>query len=212
MKVLILGAAGQIPRYLTPMLLEQTDARLVQFARNGRSRINVIDPPRETVVDGDFTNTASLDDAMEGIDVVYMNDATGNMTTIKSIVSAMKKAGASKLILASVLGIYGEVKGPFGDWNRRMVGDASDRKDVADYVEASGVEYTILRLTWLYNQEGNNRYEVTQKGEDFKGAQVTRQAVAHLIVDIIKDRDGAFMYKSLGVGEPNTDFDRPSFY
>ncbi len=212
MKLLILGAAGQIPRYLTPMLLVQTDAELVLFARNATNRITVNDQSREALIDGDFSDGEALKKAMQNVDVVYMNDASGNLSNMKTIVAIMKEAGVNKLILASVLGIYGEVKGAFGEWNNRMVGPATDRREIADYVEASGLEYTILRLTWLYNREGNFGYEVTQKGEDFKGAQVTRQAVAQLIVDIVKDTTGEFKNKSLGVGEPDTDFAKPSFY
>lgn len=214
MKILILGAAGQIPRYLTPMLLEQTDAKLVQFARNAEARVKVSNPERETLIDGDFTNTDDLKKAMQGVDVVYMNAATGDMDVIKAIISAMKEAGVNKLIAASILGIYSEVPGAFGEWNRRMVGDAptQERRVAADYIEASGIDYTLLRLTWLYNQDGNYEYEVTQKDEPFKGAQVTRQAVAQLIVDIVKDTSGKFTNTSIGVGEPNTDFAKPSFY
>lgn len=143
-----------------------------------------------------------------------MNAATGNMEEIRTIVSAMKEAGVKKLIAASILGIYGEVPGAFGEWNRSMVGDSptKERRVTADYIEASGLDYTILRLTWLYNQVGNYDYEVTQKDESFKGAQVTRQAVAQLIVDIVKDTTGKFKKTSLGVGEPNTDYAKPSFY
>ncbi|MCA6067742.1 KR domain-containing protein [Chryseobacterium sp. RG1] len=41
MKILILGAAGQIGRMLTKDLLEQTDNELVLFARNASQRLNI---------------------------------------------------------------------------------------------------------------------------------------------------------------------------
>jgi uncharacterized protein YbjT (DUF2867 family) len=214
MKVLILGAAGQIPRYLVPMLLEQTDTELVLYARNASQRVSITDKVRGTVIDGDFSDTNALKNAMQGVDVVYMNAATGDLNVLKSLVSSMKEAGTKKLILASILGIYDEVQGAFGEWNKSMIGDASkgDRREAADYIESSGVDYTILRLTWLYNQDGNYDYEVTQKDEPFKGAQVTRQAVAQLIVDVVNDAGGVYRNTSLGVSEPDTDYDKPSFY
>lgn len=214
MKILILGAAGQIPRYLTPLLLEQTDAEIVHYARRATQRITATDTVRETVIDGDFIDAETLKNAMQDVDIVYMNEATGDVEVLESIVSTMNEAGAKKLILASILGLYGEVARAFGEWNRQMVGDGptEERRVTADYIEKSGIDYTILRLTWLYNQDSNYDYEVTQKDEPFKGAQVTRQAVAQLIVDIVKDTSGEFRDKSLGVGEPNTDFDKPSFY
>jgi len=214
MKVLILGAAGQIPSYLTPMLLSKTDADLVLYGRDVSSRLSNSNNNRVKIIDGDFEDKAKLEIAMQGVDVVYMNAATGDVTVLNSIVELMKKVGAKKFIPVSILDIYGEVAGAFGEWNRRMVGDdrIEERRRAADFIEASGIDYSILRLTWLYNQDGNYNYEVTQKGEPFKGAQVTRQAVAKLVVDIIKDTNGKFAHTSLGVGEPNTDYEKPSFY
>lgn len=214
MKVLILGSAGEIPGYLAPMLLEQTDAELVLLARNAARRVTITDPKRETLVDGDFADVKVLDKAMQGVDVVYLNAAIGHVPTLEKIVSAMKRAGVKRILLASILGIYGEVPGAFGEWNRRMVGDKGirERREAADFAEQAGLEYTILRLTWLYNQDGNVAYKVTQKGEPFEGAQVTRQAVAQLIVDIVTDKSGKYANTSLGVGEPHTNWDKPSFY
>ena len=42
MNILILEASGEIPRYLVPMLLDQTDAHLVLYARDASCRIAVI--------------------------------------------------------------------------------------------------------------------------------------------------------------------------
>lgn len=215
MKILILGAAGQIPRYLTPMLLEQTDAEVVLLARDAERRLAATNPVRETIISGDYTDPAVLARAIQGVDVVYLNVATGDVEAVKTIISAMKDADAKKFIIASILDIYGEVTEAFSNWNKRMLGgdpSKGDRRDVADYVESSDIDYTILRLTWLYNQDGNINYEVTQKGESFPNTQVTRQAVAQLIVDIVKDTNGQFANTSLGVGEPNTYWDKPSFY
>jgi uncharacterized protein YbjT (DUF2867 family) len=161
-----------------------------------------------------FTDAEALDKALEGVDAVYLNAATGDMTVINSVVAAMKKAGVRKLIAASILGIYDEVPGAFGEWNRRMVGvgPTRERRVAADFIEQSGLDYTILRLTWLYNEDGNVSYKLTQKDEPFEGAQITRQAVAQLLVNIIKDTSNQYTNTSLGVGEPNTNFDKPSFY
>lgn len=70
MKILILGAAGQVGQLLTKQLLTQTDAQLVLYAHHATTRL----------------------------------------------------ASLKRVIAASVLGIYGEVAGPFGQWNERMVG------------------------------------------------------------------------------------------
>lgn len=150
--------------------------------------------------------------ALEGIDAVYLNDLN-SLAGVRTVVEAMESCDVNILIAASILGIYGEVPGAFGKWNERMVGTSGIKRhrQAADIIENSSLRYTILRLTWLYNQTGNIDYQVTQKGEPFVGAQVTREAVAQLILDIIEDTAG-YAYTSLGVSEPNTDWSKPSFY
>jgi nucleoside-diphosphate-sugar epimerase len=213
MKILILGAAGQIARLLTKDLLEQTDYELVLYARNGSRRLKNVESNRVSIMDGDFTNYDALTKAMKGIDAIYLNDMN-SQEGIQTIVKAMKDTGKKRIIVASILGIYDEVPGAFGKWNLRMVGSQGiqHHKETALLVEVPDLDYTILRLTWLYDQEGNRDYHITFKGEPFDGAQVTRQAVSQLIVDILRDGSGKYLNTSLGVGEPNTNWDKPSFY
>lgn len=214
MKILILGAAGQIARMLTKELLDKTDHSLVLYARNGHRRLTLIDDSREVVVDGDFKDKDKLIDAMEDVDLVYINDM-GDEKSTETIIKAMQETGIKRVIAASVLGIYDEVAGAFGEWNNRMIG-GSPRMDSqiesARLLESSDLDYTLLRLTWLYNEAGNTNYMISQKGEPFIGAQVTRQAVIQLIMDIIEEKSGKYLRTSLGVSEPDTDWDKPSFY
>lgn len=213
MKILILGAAGQIGRMLTKDLLEQTDYELVLYAHNASRRLKNAESKRVSLVDGDFTNYDALSKAMKGIDAIYLNDMNSK-EGIQTIVKAMKDTGTKRIIVASILGIYDEVSGAFGKWNLRMVGAQSIQlhKETASMVEILNLDYTILRLTWLYNHVGNRGYHLTSKGEPFDGTQVTRQAVSQLIVDILQDRSGKYLKTSLGVGEPNTNWNKPSFY
>lgn len=212
MKILILGAAGQIGRMITTKLLEETNHQVVLYARNAHSRLNASDPSRVEIVDGDFDDKEKLAKAMNGVDMVYLNDMN-SPTATTTIVAAMKKAGVSTIIGATILGIYDEVVGEFGKWNTQMVGTAGiDRhKESAKIIETSGLSYILLRLTWLYNQEENENYIISKKGEPFIGAQVTRQAVTRLIMRIIEDPN-QFENASLGVSEPNTDWAKPDFY
>lgn len=213
MKILILGAAGQVGRLLTKDLLEQTDYELVLYARNASKRLKNAESKRVSIVDGDFTNYDALIKAMNGVDAIYLNDMNSK-EGIQTIIKAMKDKGKKRIIVASILGIYDEVPGAFGKWNIRMVGarGIQHHKETSSLVEIPDLDYTILRLTWLYNQEGNRNYHLTSKGEVFEGAQVTRQAVSQLIVNILEDKGVKYLKTSLGVGEPNTNWDKPSFY
>lgn len=151
---------------------------------------------------------------MAGIDVVYINDMGDNRSTL-TIIEAMNKVGLKRVIAASTLGIYDEVPGAFGKWNKMMIGGSPRMQTQiasARAIDESGLDYTLLPLSWLYDREGSKDYSLTQNGKPFKGAQVTRNAIAHLIIDIITAKDDGFVKKSLDVGEPNTDWSKPSFY
>ncbi|ARK11097.1 NAD(P)H-binding protein [Fibrella sp. ES10-3-2-2] len=213
MKILILGAAGQISKLLTDDLLARTDNALVLYGRNATKRLRVHAASRVQIVDGDFKDRKLLKLSMQDVDVVYLNsmhDSDG----IDAIIDTMQELYVKRIIVASILGIYDEVPGAFGAWNKSMVGVRGIKRQAthAAKLEKTDLDYTILRLTWLYNQKGNRDYRLTQKGEPFVGAQVTREAVAQLIVDIIADHTGQYNRTSLGVSEPNTNWDKPSFY
>lgn len=151
MKILILGASGQIGRILTDYLLEQTNHELVLFARNADQRLKLNDVSRETTVNGDFRDYDTLVEAMKDVDFIYLNDMN-SLEGVKSVVSAMKETGVNRIVVASILCIYDEVPGAFGEWNRRMVGDDAIQlqKETVAMIERPELDYTILRLTWLY--------------------------------------------------------------
>jgi Predicted nucleoside-diphosphate-sugar epimerases len=214
MNILILGAAGKIGRLLTEDLLSQTNYNLALYARNADTRLKVTNTERVKVFSDDFKNSNILTVAMDGIDVVYINDM-GDDSATRIIIEAMNAAGVKRVIAASILGIYDEVPGAFGKWNKMMIGNLPRMQaqiKSAKAIEDAGLDYTLLRLSWLYDEAGNKNYMLTQKEEPFKGTQVTREAVAQLVVDIITSKDERFIKKSLGVAEPNTDWDKPSFY
>lgn len=213
-KILILAAAGQISRILNRNLLKETNYSIALYARDAHRRINVTDKSREEIISGDFSDEKLLTEAISGVDVVYMNEL-GNTDAVKLVVKLMKAANVKRFIGASILGIYDEVGGAFGKWNHMMIGEIPENKahrESAAVIENSGLDYTLLRLSWLYNQEDNEKYTLTNKGEPFYGAQVTREAVARLVIDILADDSNKFIGASVGVGEPDTDFDKPSFY
>ena len=183
------------------------------YARNANERLTAKDPERIKIMDGDFKDAAALSKAMEGVDLIYLNDMN-DAEGVATVVATMKEKGIKRIIVASVLGVYGEVAGEFGKWNESMGGPERFKRHNKSLVmvEVPELDYTILRLSWLYDQDGNRKYMTTQKGEPFKGVQVTREAVSQLIVDIIKEPSDKFVKKSLGVSEPNTEWDKPSFY
>lgn len=211
-KVLILGAHGQIARLATDQLLKETTDHLTLFLRN-TNRLTVQDASRETLVDGDASDEASLRAAMNGVDIVYANLAGRNIVEqAKAVVNAMNATNVRRLIWISTLGIYDEVPGAFGRWNHEQLdgGYLEPYTSAAQVIENSGLDYTIIRPAWLSNRDTVD-YEITQKGEPFKGTEVSRKSIADLVVKLINKPDQEIGH-SLGVNQPGTDGDKPSFY
>ena len=175
-RVLILGANGQLARNTTALFLQRTDAELTLYLRRS-SRLQNPDPKRVKIVEGDVLDAAALRAAMPGRDVVYANLSGAMVQQAQAIVSAMRARGLKRLIFISSMGIYGEVPGE----KYRSVLDPY--RDSAAVIEASDLDWTILRPGWFTHDEGID-YRVTQKGEPFRGHDVSLNSLSDLIVKL----------------------------
>ncbi|MCY8034312.1 NAD(P)H-binding protein [Bacillus sonorensis] len=191
--VLILGANGGIARYAIDLFLKETDAQLTLYLRNA-SRLRNMDSDRVRVMEGDVLDMETLKEAMIGQDVVYANLAGDLEKYARTIVEAMEVTSVKRLIFINSMGIYDEVPG-------EKYGSILDayRKSAA-IVESSNLDYTILRPAWFTNKDEVD-YETTQKGEPFKGHEVSRKSVAALVVKLAVT-PGLEVRHSLGVNKP----------
>jgi uncharacterized protein YbjT (DUF2867 family) len=206
-KVLVLGAGGQIARWAITMLAAE-NAELTLFLRDAGKLTDT--PASARVVQGDVLDREQLDAAVRGQDVVYANLAGDLDAQAARIVESMTAEGVQRLVFITSLGIYNEVPGRFGDWNRRQIGPVlGPYRAAADTIEASGLDYTILRPAWLTDADEIS-YEVTQKNEPFKGTEVSRKSVAALVTNIAT-RPDLWARANLGVNKPGTDGDKPAF-
>ncbi len=208
-KTLILGASGQIARHVVDMLAERNDAAMTLFLRDARKLGRDV-PANARVVEGDVHDAARLKEAMVGQDVVYANLAGDVDAQAQAIITAMKDAGVRKLIFCTTLGIYDEVPGRFGEWNNREIGAyLPPYRKAADLIEASGLDYVVLRPAWLTDADEID-YEITERNEPFKGTEVARKSVAALVVQLI-EAPGAPGNRNIGVNKPGADGDKPAF-
>ena len=182
--VIVLGASGQIARHAIPMIADQADHgdSLTLFARNA-SKVDAPDGAR--VVEGDVLDADALGAALEGQDIVYANLA-GNLDD--------------------------ELPEKFNTWNRDAIGDEALTiyRRAADIIEASDLDYTIVRPAWLTNKDETD-YELTQRDEQFKGTEVSRKAVAAFIASVVADPT-QHSRANVGIDKPGTDGDKPAWY
>ena len=182
-------------------MLADEDVELTLLLRDASK---LADPPESArVVEGDVLDRAQLDPAVRGQDIVCANLAGDLDAQAARIVESMTTADVGRLIFITALGIYDEVPGTFGEWNRRQIGPLlGPYRAAADTIEESGLDYTILRPAWLTNADEVS-YEVTQKDEPFKGTEVSRKSVAALVTDIATTPD-LWSRANLGVNKPGT--------
>lgn len=208
-KVLILGASGQIASHVVSSLADDDRIDMTLFVRDGRRLTSR--PAGASVVEGDVLDRAVLDEAMAGQDLVYANLTGDDLDDqARSVIASMQAANVKRLIFVLSLGIYDEVPGAFGQWNRRTIGEElKPFRRAGDAIEATGLDYTILRPAWLTDEDEID-YETTTKGQPFKGTVVSRKSVAHLIGQIIR-APAMHVHANLGIDKPGTDADKPYF-
>ena len=216
--IAVLGANGRIARIAEGMLLDHDDIELTLFIHSeDELGADIKDNPRVTIVKGDAKNADDVLNAINGADEVYANLAAtqrGSSDIIpmaKAVVDMMDKAGIKRLVWISSLGIYNEVPGEFGAWNANILGDyLVNYRKAADVIEASDLDYTIIRPAWLTDKDEVD-FEITEKGELFRGTEVSRKSVASEVVELLLNPDEE-MRASIGLDKPGTDGDKPEWY
>ena len=216
--IAVLGANGRIARIAEDMLLAHDDIELTLFIHTeDELGADIKDNPRVTVVKGDAKNPDDVLNAINGADEVYANlaatqDSSADIIPMaKAVVDMMDKAGIKRLVWISSLGIYNEVPGEFGAWNANILGDyLVNYRKAADVIEASDLDYTIIRPAWLTDKDEVD-FEITEKGELFRGTEVSRKSVASEVVELLLNPDEE-MRASIGLDKPGTDGDKPEWY
>ncbi len=207
--ILILGAGGQIARWVIRDLADAPDLALTLLVRNPKTLGDT--PANARVVIGDVLDRDLLRQAVAGQDIVYANLTGEDLDTqAMRVIAAMEDAGVRRLVFVLSLGIYDEVPGRFGAWNRDIIGEPlKPFRRAADAIEASGLDYTILRPAWLTDEDEVD-YELTARHEPFRGTVVSRRSVGDLIGRIIR-APALHVRANLGLNKPGSDGDKPYF-
>lgn len=211
-KVLILGDTNSVTEGVRDEMLVHSKFDVVVYDQFIDSKMQVTAPGRETLIDGRLDDKDKLVQAMDGVDIVFLNSMM-NRNETQTVVSAMKEAGVKRIVAATVVGIYGETGGDFSIWNMRKLGAAAigRLRRAADVVERSGLDYTILRYTWIYEDIDNEKYVMVPMKQKFMLAQVPRGGVVKAVAEVLKN-DGNYIRQNLGIGEPGTIQEKPDFY
>ena len=189
--VIILGASGNIAKHVIDILVKKDGINLTLFLRNKR-RLRNDDISKCHIVEGNVLEYNQLKEAVAGQDIVYVNLSGDLEAMAKNIVKAMKETGVKKIIFISSIHIY--------DVPLRPV--LQPYRKAADVIEASGLEYTILRPTWFTSTDEVD-YETTRKGTPEKGSVISQKSLATLITKIIETPE-KYIFENQGVNKPNS--------
>jgi uncharacterized protein YbjT (DUF2867 family) len=186
--VIIIGAGGSLARFVIEELEKQNEFHLTLFLRN-RNRLTK-KPINATIVEGDVMDYTKLKDAINGQDIVYINLAGNLEAMAKNIVKAMKETGVKRVIAISSIGIYQTPLKPVLQPYRKL----------ADVIEASGLDYTILRPDWFTNANEID-YQLIPKGEPEAGTAVSRKSIAGFIRQLV-DNPEKHVRENLNIAKP----------
>lgn len=189
--VIILGAGGNIAERAIDILAKEGDIHLTLFLRN-KSRLRNNEASQCRILEGDVLNYDQLKEAIRGQDIVYANLSGDLEAMAKNIVRAMDEEGVKRLIFILSIGIYDVPLKPV----------LKPYRKAADVIEASGLDYTILRPTW-FTRADEVDYETTRKGEPERGSVISQKSLATLIAAIIMS-PGKHIHENLGVNKPHS--------
>lgn len=208
--VLIIGANGKVSIEATKIFLEDSNFNVDLFLRNAH-RIPDYASNRVTVYEGDAKNSKDLEQTLDKVDVVFASLSGSLDIEAQAIVDAMSKKDVKRLIFVAAPGIYDELPAKFNEFNKSQFGEKLTKyRKAADIIEASTLDYTIIRPAWL-TFKNETDYEVTSKDTQFRGTEVSRRSIASLAVRIAKNPE-LYSKENIGVNKPNTDGDKPAWF
>lgn len=186
--VLVIGASGSLARYVIDTVQNLPNVHLTLLLRN-KSRI-ANDTTNCTVVQADVMDYAKLKSAVAGQDIVYINLAGDLEAMTKNIVKAMQESDVKRVIAISSIGIYKTPLKPVLVPYRKL----------ADIIESSGLDYTILRPEW-FTDANEVDYAITRKGTPETGIAISRKSIAAFISTIIQNPE-LHKNENLGISKP----------
>ena len=189
MKILVIGAAGKTGK----AVVEEAVAaghQVTAFVREADEYKGA----NVRVIEGDATDSAVINEAVFGQDAVL--DAIGGTTPYKTttletsaartIIDSMQRNGVRRLVVTSMLG-EGESKANASLYERLLVstflrGADKDKAAMESTVEASGLDWVILRPALLSDDPATGDVRVFSAESGEKAHKITRADLAAFMI------------------------------
>jgi len=188
-KVIVIGATGSLAKFVIEDLKQLNGVQVTLFLRN-KDRLSKMLAEGCNVIEGDATNYNAVSECIKGQDIVYINLAGDLEKMATNIVKAMKDNSVKRVIAISSIGIYEtplkQVLIPY--------------RKLADIIEMSGLDYTILRPDWFTNGDEID-YTLTHKGEPETGTAISRRSIAAFVASLVEHPE-LHAHENLGISKP----------
>ena len=193
MKILVIGAAGKTGEAIVQQAITRghTVTAFVHSAKEFQGE-------GARVVEGDVLDAAVLEGAIAGQDAVL--DALGGHTPWKettletnaarNVITSMQKHGVKRLLVVSAIGV-GETKDLVPSWYEHLIfptllrGTMHDKEQMEPVVEASGLDWTLVRPGHLVDGEATGVVRRFAPGSGETAHNITRADVAKFMLDLL---------------------------
>ncbi|MED4286277.1 SDR family oxidoreductase [Priestia megaterium] len=190
MKVLVIGANGQVGKHIVN-ILNESDVHTV------RAMVRKEEQAKELEARGIETAFASLEgtvheikEVMKSCDAVIFSAGSGGNTghdktlliDLDGAVKAMEAAedlGIKRFVMVSALQAHHRE-----NWNTSLIPYYVAKHYADKILEASGLTYTIIRPGGLLNEPGTGRVDA---GENKERGSIPREDVARVVVETLSE-------------------------
>lgn len=201
MKIFLLGATGQTGLMLLKDALERGHC-VTAYVRHPE-KISLVSE-NLNIIKGDLLSVENMAAAMSNHEVVISclggndNDKTTIITDMtKIIVESMKMNHITRIISISSAGIHNEfslITNLIVKMFYKHV--LNDHKFAAQIIMSSDLDYTLARPLSLVEGKKTKQYRKTSIGVPKGGKNISRQDLAHFLLDVIENDE----YKNKTVG------------
>jgi len=204
MKVLVIGATGRTGK----AVVERAVAAGHQVTAFG-CEVGEFNIPEVRVVEGDATDASAIDGAVRGQDAVLdtvggktpYKETTLETSVAKTVIAAMQRNGVRRLAATSMLGVGGS-KANATFYERLLVstflhGTDKDKAAMESAIEASSLEWVILRPALLNDDPATGRVHVFSEDSDEKAHKISRADLAAFMVDQLTSDE--HLYKTITI-------------
>lgn len=198
MKITVFGPTGGTGKQIVEQALA-SGYEVVAYARNP-PKLDIKNE-RLTVIQGELSDQASIENSVKGSDAVLSTlgprgGSKGKPLTrgMQNIIAAMKKQGVRRLIMTSTLSAQDPKDKP--DFRTKamvnlvkttMHAAYEDIVSVAETVRNSDLDWTIVRLAILNNKPKSGKVRAGYVGSGDVGTQISRADIASFMLSQIGD-------------------------